>query len=60
MYVCYLQMNGCMHMDANVYTCILESSYFSDRFWAITGWVAFYLVSRGSLVVLVITLVKAI
>ena len=53
-------MNGCVHMGANVYTCILESSYFSDRFWAITGWVAFYLVSRGSLVVLVITLVKAI
>ena len=47
-------------MDANVYTYILGGSYSSDRFWAITGWVAFYLVSRGSLVVLVITLVKAI
>jgi hypothetical protein len=47
-------------MDANVYTCILGSSYSSNRFWAITGWVAFYMVSKGSLVVPVITLVKAI
>jgi hypothetical protein len=49
-----------MHMGANVYTCILGSSDSSDRFRAITGWVAFYLVSKGSLAVLVITLMKAI
>jgi len=60
MYVCYLQMNGCMHMGANVYICILGSSDSSDKFQAITGWVALYLVSKGSLVVPVITLVKAI
>jgi len=60
MYVCYLQMNRCMHMGANVYTCILGTSDSSDRFRAITGWVAFYLVSKGSLVVLVIALVEAI
>jgi len=46
-------------MGVNVYTCILGSSDFSDRFWAITGWVAFYLVSKGYLAIPVITLVKA-
>ena len=46
-------------MGANVYICILGSSDSSDRFRAITGWVAFYLVSKGYLAIPVITLVKA-
>jgi hypothetical protein len=38
----------------------IRELYSSDKFLAITGCVAFYLVSKGSFVVSVITLVKPI
>jgi len=38
----------------------IREPYSNDKFLGITGWVAFYLVSKGSLTVPVITLVKPI